>query len=336
MTAPPAEHTEATRTRSSPKRAKSDPTRRIYALLVFIVLEMSIFALFVPDFWTQRNLVSTGRLNAVVAIVAIGVTFGLISGAIDISVGAVIALSGVVGGQLLGHGFPAPLAALGTVAAGTLAGLTNGFFVTRFRVHPLIVTIGMLSVARGLAFVLADGRSVIISDDFFNVFQSKWFGVPLPVLLAAVAFLVGHYVLAWTHFGRYTYAMGGNDVAARAVALPVDRLRTYYLGLSGGLAGLGGWVLASAVGASVPSAARGTELVVITAVLLGGVGFSGGSGNLLGTFLGVVLIGTMVNGMALQGLGPSHRLIVLGLALILPLALEARKLEGFSWRTSAT
>ena len=328
MTASATAGIEAVRRRSRFKADMSGPTRRIYALLACIVVEMFVFALLLPDFWTLRNLLNTSRANSVLAIVAVGVTFGLISGAIDISVGSVIALSGVVAGELLGLGLPAPLAALGAVATGALVGLSNGFFVTRFRVHPLIVTIGMLSVARGLAFVLAEGASTIISDDVFNVFQNELFGVPLPVVLAGVVFLVGHYVLAWTPFGRYTYAVGGNDVAARAVALPVDRLRTQYLVISGGLAGLAGWVLASTVGASVPGAARGTELVVITAVLLGGVGFSGGSGHLLGTFLGVVLIGAMVNAMALYGLGASHRLIVLGLVLLIPLALEARRKVG--------
>lgn len=317
------------RRRSLVMAEMSGPTRRVYALLVCIVVEMFVFALLLPDFWTLRNLLNTSRANSVLAIVAVGVTFGLISGAIDISVGSVIALSGVVAGELLGLGLPAPLAALGAVATGVLVGFSNGFFVTRFRVHPLIVTLGMLSVARGMAFVLAGGASTIIDDDVFNVFQNELFGVPLPVVLAGVVFLAGHYVLAWTPFGRYTYAVGGNDVAARFAALPVDRLRTQYLVISGGLAGLAGWVLASTVGASVPGAARGTELVVITAVLLGGVGFTGGSGHLLGTFLGVVLIGTMVNGMALYGLGASHRLIVLGLVLIIPLALEARRKVGF-------
>ena len=328
MTAPATAGTEAVRRRSRVKADLSGPTRRIYGLMACIVVEMSVFALLLPDFWTLRNLLNTSRANSVLAIVAVGVTFGLISGAIDISVGSVIALSGVVAGELLELGLPAPLAALGAVATGVLVGLSNGFFVTRFRVHPLIVTIGMLSVARGLAFVLAGGASTIIDDDVFNVFQNELFGVPLPVVLAGVVFLVGHYVLAWTPFGRYTYAVGGNDVAARSVALPVDRLRIQYLVISGGLAGLAGWMLASTVGASVPGAARGTELVVITAVLVGGVGFTGGSGNLFGTFLGVVLIGTMVNGMALYGLGASHRLIVLGLVLIVPLALEARRKVG--------
>lgn len=329
MTAPASAGNGVVRRRSLVMAEMSAPTRRVYALLVCIVVEMFVFALLLPDFWTLRNLLNTSRANSVLAIVAVGVTFGLISGAIDISVGSVIALSGVVAGELLGLGLPAPLAALGAVATGVLVGYSNGFFVTRFRVHPLIVTLGMLSVARGLAFVLAGGASTIIDDDVFNVFQNELFGVPLPVVLAGVVFLAGHYVLAWTPFGRYTYAVGGNDVAARFAALPVDRLRTQYLVISGGLAGLAGWVLASTVGASVPGAARGTELVVITAVLLGGVGFTGGSGHLLGTFLGVVLIGTMVNGMALYGLGASHRLIVLGLVLIIPLALEARKKVGF-------
>lgn len=329
MTAPASAGNGVVRRRSLVMAEMSGPTRRVYALLVCIVVEMFVFALLLPDFWTLRNLLNTSRANSVLAIVAVGVTFGLISGAIDISVGSVIALSGVVAGELLGLGLPAPLAALGAVATGVLVGYSNGFFVTRFRVHPLIVTLGMLSVARGLAFVLAGGASTIIDDDVFNVFQNELFGVPLPVVLAGVVFLAGHYVLAWTPFGRYTYAVGGNDVAARFAALPVDRLRTQYLVISGGLAGLAGWVLASTVGASVPGAARGTELVVITAVLLGGVGFTGGSGHLLGTFLGVVLIGTMVNGMALYGLGASHRLIVLGLVLIIPLALEARKKVGF-------
>jgi ribose/xylose/arabinose/galactoside ABC-type transport system permease subunit len=305
------------------------PISASVVLIGVIVLEAAFFSIVQPVFLTPTNLLNAARGASVMGIVAVGVTFGLISGAVDLSVASVLALAGVVGHTLLNFGLPAPLAIAGAVVTGAAFGLFNGIITVRFRVHSLITTLGTLAIARGLAFGIADDSAPLSHDRFFNLFQSRLLGVPMSVVAMGVVFLVGWYVLRNTRFGRYAYAVGDNSAAAWDAALNVDRLRIGYLVVSGTLAGLAGWVLASTLSTGYKGAAEGTELTVITAVLLGGVGFAGGSGGIGGTFIAVVLIGILVNGMNLMGLISSYQIIVIGVLLLVALAAQARRTGGF-------
>ena len=299
-------------------------------LVGIIVVEIIFFSAVQPAFLTATNLLNAARASSVMGIVAIGVTFGLISGAVDLSVASVLALSGVVGHTLLTSGVPGPIAVAGALVTGALFGLFNGIVTVRFRVNSLITTIGTLTIARGLAFGIADDAAPRSRDAFFNLFQTRLLGVPLAVLACGLLFLAGWYVLWYTRFGRYAYAIGDNSAAAWEAGLKVDRLRIGYLVLSGFLAGFAGWVLASMAATGNKGAAAGTELIVITAVLLGGVGFTGGSGSMSGTLIAVVLMGILVNGMSLMGLISTYQIIVIGLLLLVAMAAQTRRTGG--WR----
>jgi len=177
-------------------------------LVGIIVVEIIFFSAVQPAFLTATNLLNAARASSVMGIVAIGVTFGLISGAVDLSVASVLALSGVVGHTLLTSGVPGPIAVAGALVTGALFGLFNGIVTVRFRVNSLITTIGTLTIARGLAFGIADDAAPRSHDAFFNLFQTRLLGVPLAVLACGLLFLAGWYVLWYTRFGRYAYAIG--------------------------------------------------------------------------------------------------------------------------------
>lgn len=300
-----------------------------YVLLIFLIAEIVLFSVLTPYFFTVPNLLNLGKQMTVLGIVSVGATFGLISGAVDLSVGSVIALSGMLGAWLLKIGQPAPVAIIGSLIFCLGIGLTNGVIVTKLRINPIVTTLGMLGIARGLALIWTGARGMAVRDDVYNVFQNTWLGVPTPLILLVLVFLVGSVVLSQTRFGRYAYAVGGDSNSSRAAALPVDRLRIAYLGVSGLLAGVSGWVLTSMSGAATPAAAEGYELTVITAVILGGVSLEGGRGSMIGTILGSTILGVMVNGMTLIGIQSFHQLMLQGLVLLVAVMFDARRTGGY-------
>jgi ribose transport system permease protein len=302
-------------------------------LIAFLAAEIVVFALVSEEFLSPGNVLNAGRAVAILAIVSVGATFGLISGALDISIGSVIALGATVGTQLVVAGQPALVSIVAAILVGGAAGTVNGVNVAKLRVNPIIATLAMLGIARGVAFVIDGGTGVVKADvslnPDFNIMQRDLAGIPLPLLLAVAAVVLGQVVLGRTKFGRYAYAVGANPDASRAVAIPVDGLRIAYLTLSGFLAGLAGWVFASMVGGVGSNVAQGYELTAITAVIVGGVGFAGGTGSMVGTVLGVLILGVMVNGMTLAGIPIFYQLMGQGFVLLLAVTLDAVRSGGY-------
>jgi ribose transport system permease protein len=303
-------------------------------LVAFLLLEIIAFTMVTGDFLTASNMFNTGRAVAILSIVAVGATFGLISGALDLSIGSVIALGGTVATHIAIQGWPVGIAVAGAVAAGLLVGFTNGFVVVKLRVNPIIATLAMLGIARGVAFIIDGGTGVVGNDSRrtgpgFDVMQQSVGPVPVPLIVAIIAIVCGGAALAYTRFGRYAYAVGGSPSASRAVALPVDRLRVSYLVLSGTLAGFAGWVFASMASGVGSNIAVGYELTAITAVILGGVGLAGGRGSMVGTALGVIIIGVMVNGLTLAGVPVFYQLMGQGFVLLAAVALDAARSGGY-------
>lgn len=300
-----------------------------------VVAEFVIFSIAAPRFLSTTNLLNTGRATAVLMIVATGATFGLISGAIDISVGSVMALSGTIGTQIVIAGYPAWVAVLAAIGSGVGVGLINGFVVVKLRVNPLVATLGMLGIAFGLAFVVDGGSGIAgnlrqTTDAAYGVMKNDLVGIPMPLVFAVLFAAAGWLLLAKTRFGLYAYAVGGNAAAGRSVALPVDRLRIMYLVFSGACAATGGYVLSSALGGSGAASVPGTlVLTVVTAVILGGVGLLGGTGSMGGTILGVIVLGVLENGMTLAGWPTFYQYVVEGLLLMLAVGLDAVRTGGY-------
>lgn len=300
-----------------------------HILPFFLILELILFSITSKEFLTVGNLLNLGKQMTVLGIVSVGATFGLISGAVDLSVGSVIALSGMLGAWAIKNGLTAPLAVLFALSFSLGIGAVNGLIVTKLRVNPIVTTLGMMGIVRGLALIWTGARGMPIRDTLYNIFQGKWLGIPVPLIMLIVIFFIGSIVLSQTRFGRYAYAIGGNPSAARAAAISVDLLRVSYLAISGFLAGVSGWVLSSMSGAATPAAAQGYELTVITAVILGGVSLSGGRGSMIGTILGSLILGVMVNGMTLLGIQSFYQLILQGLVLLVAVMADARRTGGY-------
>lgn len=300
-----------------------------HAILVVLLIEVALFSAFVPRFLTVTNLLNTGRAVAVLGITAAGATIGLLSGALDLSVGSVMVLSGMVAALLLDYGLPMPAAVACCLAVGLGAGLTNGFVVTKLRINPIVCTLGTMTIFRGMAILSFGPQGIRIDNPSYRIFAESVVGVPLPVILLVIVYLVFYVTLTQTRFGRYVYAVGRNPDASRAAAIPVDRLRISYLAISGLMAAVAGLVLSSMGGAAVPTAAAGFELSVITAVILGGISLAGGIGTIQGTAIGVLIIGFLVNGMSLAGIRGHYQMLLQGLVLLLVVFIDARRTGGY-------
>ena len=268
-------------------------------------------------FLSTSNLLNIGVQSAVVAIIAIGMTMVIITAGIDLSVGSVAGLSGVLGAlMVVDYGIPVPLAIAGGVVIGAIAGVVNGVLVTQAGMAPFIATLGMLSVARGLAYIVTD--SVAVSgapEDFKLLGQGRLGSLPIPILALAIVALAGHFILTRTRLGRYSYAMGSNVEAARLSGIPIKRYLTIVYIISGALAGFGGMIAASRVDSGQPNFGIGLELDVIAAAVIGGASLFGGEGKMVGTLLGALLIALIRNGSVLLDINTFYQQVIIGVII---------------------
>lgn len=292
-----------------------------------------------PDFLKLTNLTGVAGQTAIYAIIAIGMTMVIITGGIDLSVGSLVALSSVVtailirdyGGGTQASGAMTALAFLGGIAVCGLAGFFNGCMITAFRMPSFIVTLGMMMMASGLAFRMSDGRSIPeLPAAFFVLGQGKTLGIPNQILMMAVLYFIAHLVMSRMVLGRYLYAIGGNEEAARLSGVPVQRVLLTVYTICGALAGLGGVILTSQLSAGDPKFGQMYELEVIAAVVVGGTSLMGGHGKIFGTLIGAFIIAVIKNGMNLTNVDPFNQKIVLGAVLIGAVLLDTLK-RRISW-----
>ncbi len=269
-------------------------------------------------FFTVQNLVLVLRQVSINGILAIGVTFVIIAGGIDLSLGSVLALTGVVAAS---YAHPDAYALIVPILLGILTGIgigyLNGMVITRGKVAPFIVTLGMMTIARGLALVVSDGRPVSNLSDAFNfIGGGDFLGVPIPILIFAVVILSSSVILNYTKTGRYIYAVGGNEHAARASGINVNRVKLFTYMLCSGLAGLAGIILASRITTGQPNAGVAYELDAIAAVVIGGTSLFGGIGTITGTVIGALTIGVINNGLDLLNISSYYQQIIKGVIII--------------------
>jgi len=290
-----------------------------------------------PDFLKLSNLLGVANQTAIYAIIAIGMTMVIITAGIDLSVGSLVALASVSAALVIRDWGGGANAGLGAVVAGGLAGVAicaaagalNGFMITAFRIPPFIVSLGMMMMASGLAFRWSEGRSIPeLPPLFFGLGRGQTFGVPHPVLLMSALYVVAHVVMSRTVFGRYIYAIGGNEEAARLSGVPVKRMLLVVYTMCGALAGLGGVVLTSQLSAGDPKFGLMYELEVIAAVVVGGTSLMGGQGKVFGTLIGAFIIAVIKNGMNLSDVDPFNQRIVLGAVLLIAVLLDTLKRRG--------
>jgi len=288
-------------------------------LAVILLVSLLVLATQTDRFLTTGNLLNQGRLMAEVGLVALPMTFIIITAGIDLSVGSIMGLCAIMLGVAWQNlGLPLEVAIVVTLATGALAGAMNGWFITRIGVPPLIMTLASLALFRGLAEGISQARSVRgYPEWFFGLGQGEVLGVPTQLWILVAAILVAAVVLARTTFGRSLYAIGHNETAARFSGIPVDRYKLAIYTLSGLMAGLAGYIFVSRVSTTRSDMGTGLELDVIAAVVLGGTSIFGGTGSILGTVLGVILIQLLKNGLALTGVKGDATIVVIGSVLIL-------------------
>jgi ribose transport system permease protein len=296
---------------------------RLESIVVLAVLS-AVMAVLSSAFLSVSNVLNILLSTSVFGVLAIGMTFVISSAGIDLSVGSILALSGVVGSVLTSNlEWPWWIGILGCLATGAATGAVNGFLITKGAIPPFIVTLGMLGVARGLALVLSDGVSIYgLAPEMTWLGQGRPFGVPVPVVVLLLTALVAHVVLAHTRFGIYAQVIGDNEGAARAMGVRVERMKVLLYALSGLLSGLAGLLFAARINSGEPTAGLSYELTAITATILGGTNLFGGRGSVAGTLIGALIMGVLQNGLNLLAVRPFYQQIAIGAVLILAVWLD--------------
>lgn len=298
-------------------------------LLAWIVLS-AVFAIWSPYFLNVSNALNIGRSVAVTLIVASGTTIALVGGLIDLSIASVMNLTAVVIGSVSAAGLPMGVAILVGIASGTSVGLVNGLVITRLRINPIIVTLATAGIVQGVAYIVTSGEAKPITSNVLNFLgTSAVLGVPVSIVMAAAVAIITFFVLRKTIFGRTVYMIGGNPVASSLAGINIDRWRVLFLIASSFSASLAGLLLLAKVGSVIPDAATGTELSIIAAVILGGTSINGGAGSMQGTLVGVLILGTLTDGMTLLNINGYWQSIASGVVLILAVAADRLRTGGY-------
>lgn len=282
-----------------------------------------------PHFLTVSNLLNVAQQATIIAIIAVGMTFVIITGGIDLSVGSVLAFAGVVMASALHSGVPLPLALLIGLGVGLLCGVINGLLITIGRLPPFIATLGMMSVARGAALMFTEGRPISgFSEGFRSIATGEILRIPAPVVIMIVVYLIAHFVLKRTKLGRYTYAIGGNEEAALLSGINVRLNKTMVYGIAGLLSGLAAILLTARLNSAQPIAGMSYELDAIAATVIGGTSLLGGEGTVSGTLIGALIMAVLRNGLNLLSVSSFFQQVVIGsviiFAVLIDMALKRR------------
>ena len=297
----------------------------IQRFLPFLTLTVLFVLLCIlsPHFLTSTNLSSVVRQTAVINIMALGMTLVIISGGIDLSVGAILAMGGLFGTMAMKAGQPIPVAILVGIAMGCLCGFVNGMLTTKLKINPFIVTLGTLGIIRGLTLLISNGLPVHeIPPSFSFLGEGTLLGVPFVLWLLVVCAIAVHAVLEHTRMGRYAFAIGSNPDAAFYAGIPVGFHTVAVYAICGALTGLAGMIEASRLMTGQPTAGQGYELQAIAAVVIGGGSLRGGEGTVLGTLVGAFIMGLLANGSDLLGISPYVQQAIIGAVIILAVTVD--------------
>lgn len=295
-------------------------------LWVFVALFIALSFLS-PAFIKPGNLLNVAKQISINGILAVGMTIVIISGGIDLSVGSIVALSGVCASFLAVNDNSLPLIVpiIVALAVGTLVGLLNGIGIAYGRFQPFIMTLAMMISVRGIALVMTGGMPVFnLKDSFNSISNSSIFGIPKLVYFIVACMFIGQFILRKTVFGKWVYSIGGNEVAARFSGINVKRVKLLCYTLSGLLAGLCGLLMASRITSGNGNSAQSYELNAIAAAAIGGTSMSGGIGNIFGTIVGALIIGVIQNGLDILGVSPFYQQVLQGAIIILAVFLDSR------------
>ncbi len=309
-----------------PPGARRIPTfLRRFGMVAALALLMAAISFLSSAFLTVSNLLNIALQVSINAIIAAGMTFVILTAGIDLSVGSVLAFSGAIIAGVLAAGRPVLLAIVTGLVIGALLGLVDGIVITKGKVQPFIATLAMLTLARGMTLVYTDGRPITgLPDAFVWLGAGSVAGVPVPVIVMLLVFVVSYVILSQTPFGRYVYAIGGNEEAARLSGVNVLLDKTLVYVISGTLSAISAIIITARLNSAQPTAGVGYELDAIAAVVLGGTTLAGGEGSLWGTLLGAFIIGVLNNGLNLLNVSSFYQQVVKGIVILLAVLLDRR------------
>jgi ribose/xylose/arabinose/galactoside ABC-type transport system permease subunit len=296
-----------------------------FAMLIALVVMMAVTAMLSPNFMTVSNMLNVARQVALTAILGAGMTVVIISGGIDLSVGGAIALgSALIAATLIATDGNIWLATLVGVATGAMVGLGNGLIIAKVKIQPFIVTLASMVITRGLVLIFTDARPIsVLQYKAFAFWGQGYLGpIPVPIVLMLIIYVVTDILLRRTRFGRYCYAMGGNEVATRIAGIKVDRYKILIYVFNGVLVGITAVVFTSRLLSGTPTLGVGFELTAITMVILGGTSFVGGQGNVWGTLIGATVLGVLANAMNLLNISAFYQDLSTGVVILLAVIID--------------
>lgn len=295
--------------------------------LIGLVIFAVIVSILNPRFLTHANILNVLRQTSINSIIAIGMTLVILTGGIDLSVGSILAFCGAVMASLLNAGYNPLLAFIVTLALGLVFGFFNGFLVSKMKLQAFIVTLVTMTFLRGATLVFTEGKPITVDDGgllFENIGGGYLFDIPIPIYIMIALFVAGHYLLMHTKFGRYTYAIGGNEEATKLSGINVDKVKMWVYGLCGMLSALAGVILTSRLYSAQPTAGSGYELDAIAAVVLGGTSLAGGVGRVTGTALGALIIGVLGNALNLLNVSSYYQMMIKAIVILIAVLIDRK------------
>lgn len=304
--------------------AKIGTEMRKYAPLMILISLVILFSILSPNFLTPFNIIILVRQVSFIAISAVGLMFVMIGGAIDLSIGSQIILTNVVLSIMMVYGHVPLFVAIPLILVlGTALGAFNGFLSINLKIHPLIITLGTASIYKGVGYIIAASRNIMGFPDVFRFFGQGYIGpIPVPIIIMIVVALIGNFVLTWTYFGRFTFALGGNEEAARLAGVNINWMKIILFSICGFISAITSVLLLSRVFAGQVATGAGVEFDCLTAALLGGVSFKGGEGSIFGLITGVLIIGVLNNAMQLASFPDFSQNVVKGAVLLAAVAFD--------------
>lgn len=295
--------------------------------LIGLIIFAVIVSVLNPRFLTHANILNVLRQTSINSIIAIGMTLVILTGGIDLSVGSILAFCGAVMASLLNAGHNPILAFIVTLALGLVFGFFNGFLVSKMKLQAFIVTLVTMTFLRGATLVFTEGKPITVDDGgllFENIGGGYLFDIPIPIYIMIALFVAGHYLLMHTKFGRYTYAIGGNEEATKLSGINVDKVKMWVYGLCGMLSALAGVILTSRLYSAQPTAGSGYELDAIAAVVLGGTSLAGGVGRVTGTALGALIIGVLGNSLNLLNVSSYYQMMIKAIVILIAVLIDRK------------
>lgn len=301
-----------------------------YAIILVLIGLILLFSFISPVFFSWTNFVNILTQQAYVIIAAIGLSFVMISGGMDLSIGYQMSLIAVLTSMLMKwYSFPIPAAIIIGLVTGTLLGMFNGISAIKLKVHPLIITLGTMTIFQGISYIISKSNSIYGLDPAFKfIGQGYVLGIPFCVILAIISAIIGSFILNKTYIGRYIYALGGNEEAARLAGVNISTIKLLVFAMCGFFVAVASIVLVARAGSANSASGPGTEFTCMTAAVLGGISFKGGEGTIWGLITGVLILGILSNGMQIIGMGTYPQYIAKGIVLLLAVGFDTYQKSG--------